>query len=135
MGLISKMLLTGSFLAVLAGVGLVAFVHHSYKGPDGVQSKRFDLVAPDLYRLGSTMQIIPKLFEAHVSLFLVESGSDYILVDAGWPTQNLTDILIPALKNATKSGTLRFILMTHGWASFITAPTLNSHSACTHALM
>ena len=114
MGMISRTLLTGSFLAVLAGVSLVAFVHHSYKGPDGVQSECFDLVAPDLYRLGSTMQIIPKLFEPHVSVFLVKNGGDYILVDAGWPTQNLTNILIPALKDATKSGTLRFILMTHG---------------------
>ena len=113
MGRIGKILLTGSLLAVVAG-GLVAFVHHTYEGPDGVQSKLFDLVAPDLYRMGYSLQLIPKFFNIHVSMFLVKSGKDYILIDAGWPGKNFTDRLIPALKDATKGGTLRCILMTHG---------------------
>ena len=114
MGMIGKALLAGSLFAAIAGVGLVAFVHHTYEGPDGVQSTGFDLVAPDLYRLGHSMQIIPKIMELHVSVFLVKSGRDYVLIDAGWPEKNHTDILISALKDATKGGTLRFILMTHG---------------------
>ena len=112
--MIGKALLTGSLLTLIAGVGFVAFVHHTYEGPDGVQSKGFELVAPDLYRLGYSMQLIPKILEPHVSSFLVKSGKDFILIDAGWPGKNFTDLLIPALKEATKGGTLRFILMTHG---------------------
>ena len=112
--MIGRLLLTGSLLAVLSGVGLVTYVHHTYEGPDGVQSWGFDLVAPDLYRLGYNIRIIPKLFEPHVSTFLIKSGRNYILVDAGWPGQNFTQLFIPALKDATKGGTLRFILLTHG---------------------
>ena len=108
------MLLTGSLLALTAGLGLVSVLHFTYEGPDGVQSKGFDLVAPGLYRLGYSMQLIPKILEPHVSTFLVKSGKDYILIDAGWPGKNFTDLFIPALKEATKGGTLRIILMTHG---------------------
>ncbi len=112
--MIGRYLLIGSLLTVLAGVGLVAYLHHTYEGPEGVQSRGFDLIAPELYRLGYSMRLIPKLFEPHVSTFLIKNGRNYILVDAGWPGQNFTQLLIPALKDATKGGNLRFILLTHG---------------------
>ena len=114
MGVLGKTLLTGSFLAVIAGVGLVAIAHRSYEGPDGVQSQRFDSIAIDLSRFGHTMPLIPKVFEAHVSTFLIKAGRNYILIDAGWPTRNHTQLSMAALKDATRAGTLRWILLTHG---------------------
>ena len=117
MGVLGKALLTGSLLTVIAGVGIVAVVHRSYEGPDGVQSHRFDGIATDLSRFGHTMQLIPKVFEAHVSTFLVKSGKNFVLIDAGWPTQNHTQLFMAALKDATRAGTLRWILLTHGYVS------------------
>ena len=121
MGVLGKALLTGSLLTVITGIGLVAVVHRSYEGPDGVQSQRFDGIATDLSRFGHTMQLIPKVLEAHVSTFLIKSGKNFILIDAGWPTQDHTQLFMAALKDATRAGTLRWILLTHGYvrASFL----------------
>ena len=132
MGVLGKALLTGSLLTVIAGIGIVAVVHRSYEGPDGVQSQRFDGIATDLFRFGHTMQLIPKAFEAHVSTFLIKSGRNYILIDAGWPTQNHTLLFMAALKDATRAGTLRWILLTHGYVSVSFLHTFSS--ACLAAV-
>lgn len=80
--------------------------------PSGIQSTSFDEVAPDLYRFGRTWTLVKTVLEVRISTFLIKSGKDYILIDAGVPSANYTDHLIPALKAATKHGNLRWILCT-----------------------
>ena len=48
--------------------------------------------------------------EVPISVFLIKSGKDYVLIDAGIPGMNYTDLLINGIKTATQSGNLRIIM-------------------------
>lgn len=101
-----------ALLAVGAGI-LTAHYILLDEQPLGIQDTKFDEVAPNLYRLGSTWTLIRKVVEAHVAVFLVKRGKDYILIDAGVPGANYTDMLIGAVNAATKDGNLRLVLCKH----------------------
>ncbi len=107
-----KLLTLASILIALLGVALYSklqAVDPSYV-PQGTQNTGFDEVAPDLYRLGRTWTVLQKILEIHISVFLIRSGKDYILVDAGVPNTNYTDLLVEGVRAATKNGNLRMIL-------------------------
>ena len=70
------------------------------------------LVAPDVFhRLGYfTVADVT----APTYTFLVRTGQDYVLVDAGSPGREHTDDFMMAVKEAVGDGTLRLLLLTHG---------------------
>ena len=78
--------------------------------PQGTQNTSFDEIAPDLYRLGRTWELVKKYLEVHISVFLIKSGKDFILIDTGVPGTNYTDLIIRSARAATEHGNLRMIL-------------------------
>ncbi len=101
---------TTALLAVLAAVTYTRYLHDSHYTPEGILDSRFEEVAPELFRFNRVWTPVNHVIEVPISVFLIKSGKNFILIDAGIPGANYTDLLIDGVKTATQGGHLRMIL-------------------------
>ena len=102
------------FALLLASTSLVALVDRLSRIPTASKEYAFEEIATNLYRMSYTIKLVPRIIESELSVFLVKDKEDFILIDAGWPGKDYGQLLMPALENAMKGGTLRLIVLTHG---------------------
>ncbi|BDA41208.1 probable metallo-hydrolase YflN [Coccomyxa sp. Obi] len=113
--MIGKVLVgTTALLAVLAAVTYTRYLSDPHYVPEGIQNSKFEEVAPDLFRFNRVWAPVNHVMEVPISVFLIKSAKDYVLIDAGVPVTNYTNLLINGIKTATQGRHLRMILLTHG---------------------
>ena len=101
---------TSALIAVLAAVTYIRYSSNPDYVPAGIQNSAFEEVAPDLFRFNRVWAPVNHVLEIPISVFLIKSGKHYVLIDAGIPGTNYTNLLINGIKTATRSGHLRTIL-------------------------
>ena len=122
----------GVLSCVSVGVAaIVAICGLNFKRQPHVTTTPFSLlVSPDLFIQTDYFQPEKWLPRIPVSTFLIRSGTDYLLVDAGNPGLPFTDDLLAAISDATKDGQLRLVLREFNFpATCCSEATFHAHYA------
>ena len=107
MGSVQYSVVTIAVLAVV--ISTSTYLFGSNTAPETPYST---LVAPDvLHRLG---YFTVSAIKVPTYTFLVRTGQDYVLMDAGSPGREHTGDLMAAVREAVGDGKLRLLLLTHG---------------------
>lgn len=110
-----------AFLGVLLALLGIELNKKRAKATESPFDGSFELLAPDLWRQGYRWESMGSLCSVDVYVFLIRTGGDYILIDAGAPDDGAAKALLSGLKEVLMGRQLKLILLTHGHPDHIGA--------------